>query len=298
LNHCHPTDRRASGPGDLENCLSIDVEGFIESNKESFPIAQQYLDPAKENYEIQKNTEAFAGLLDELNIRATFFFVGRIARDLPQLVRQVASAGNEIGCHSFEHRRIFGLQPNQFREGLLSAKKCLEDVSGSGVYGFRAPDFSITRASVWALDILREAGFVYDSSIYPIRMHDVYGIDGADPEIHKMPNGLVEWPLATFDLLGTRLPFGGGGYFRLYPLTLTRHCIASVNKKGSPCMLYIHPYEVGPVIPDIREISPYRRFRHYYNCGTGRRRLKKLSQAFKFAPAIEILRKQEVVNYV
>lgn len=279
-------------PAQIENCLSIDVEGFVESNRESFSIPPGYVDKAKENYEIEKNTEAFMELLDELNVRATFFIVGRIARDLPAMVRRVANSGNEIACHNYEHLRIFNLQPQQFKEGLRSAKKCLEDVSGSGVYGFRAPDFSITQSSLWALDVLREAGFLYDSSIYPIKMHDVYGINDARTGIHKMSNGLIEWPLATFNCLGTRFPFGGGGYFRLYPLNLTKHCVAAMNKTGDPCMLYIHPYEVGPVIPHIRELSAYRRFRHYYNCDTGKARLKKLCQAFKFSTAIRILEKK------
>ncbi len=285
-------------PAFVENCLSVDVEGFVESNLESFHIPSGYVDRARENYEIEKNTDSFMELLDELNIRATFFVVGRIAREIPQLVRLAASRGHEIACHSYEHLRIFNLKQEQFKEGLLSAKKCLEDVSGSRVYGFRAPDFSITQSSIWALDVLREAGFLYDSSIYPIRMHDVYGIGDARTSIHKMANGLIEWPLATFNFMGMRFPFGGGGYFRLYPLGVTSRCIAAMNKKGCPGMLYIHPYEVGPEIPHIREMSAYRRFRHYYNCSTGQTRLKKILQRFKFATAIEILQGKGAAQYV
>lgn len=285
-------------PALIENCLSIDVEGFVESNRESFNIPASYVDKAKEDYEIERNTDAFLELLDELNIHATFFIVGRIARDLPQMVRRIADSGNEIGCHNYEHLRIFNLQRQQFKDGLLSAKKYLEDASGSRVYGFRAPDFSITQSSIWALDVLSEAGFVYDSSIYPIKIHDVYGIDDASPGIHKMSNGLIEWPLATFEFLGMRFPFGGGGYFRLYPLSVTRRCIVSMNKSGRPCMLYIHPYEVGPIIPHISELSAYRRFRHYYNCDTGRTRLKKLLKTFKFSTAIQILEKKGTADYV
>jgi len=283
---------------DIENCVSIDVEGFVESNLESFRVPSKYVDRARENYEIEKNTEAFMGLLDERNIHATFFIVGRIARDIPQMVRQVASRGHEIGCHSFEHLRIFNLQRQEFREGLRGAKKRLEDVSGTRVYGFRAPDFSITKSSIWALDELSEAGFLYDSSIYPIRIHDVYGIDDARTGIHKMSNGLIEWPLATFDLLGMRFPFGGGGYFRLYPLSFTKRCIRAVNRSGHPCMLYIHPYEVGPVIPRIRELSAYRRFRHYHNCHNGQSRLRNILQAFTFSTAIRILEQKGQANYV
>jgi len=276
---------------EIENCLSIDVEAFVEGNLESFPIPSKYLSKAAQDYEIEKNTDVFLELLDELQIRATFFVLGRIARDLPQVVRRVADGRNEIACHSDEHLRIFNLRPQQFRQSLLSAKKSLEDASGSRIFGFRAPDFSITQASIWALDVLSEAGFVYDSSIYPIAMHDVYGIGDAETGIHKLANGLIEWPLSAVDILGKRLPFGGGGYFRLYPLAITRRWIRTMNLHGCPCMLYIHPYEVGPIIPRIEELSAYRRFRHYHNCRTGRTRVTKLSRGFKFSTAIQILQK-------
>ncbi len=280
----------------MENCISIDVEGFVESNIESFGIPEQQLDRTKEDYEIEKNVDSYLALLAELKIRGTFFIVGRIARDLPQMVRRVADRGHEIGCHNYEHRRIFGLTPKQFKEGLLWAKQCLEDVSGTRVSGFRAPDFSITRDSLWALDILLESGFLYDSSIYPIRMHDVYGMGDASPGIHKLTNGLVEWPLATVRLLSTRFPFGGGGYLRFYPLSVTKHCIKSTNNSGSPCMLYIHPYEVGPIIPQVKGLSAYRRFRHYHNCTGGGLRLKMILKDFTFAPAVEILAQMGLVH--
>jgi hypothetical protein len=139
---------------------------------------------------------------------------------------------------------------------------------------------------------LKELGFVYDSSIYPFGLHDVYGIKEADPSIHTLPNGLIEFPMSTITLLGRRIPFGGGGYFRLYPLLLTRLFLSKVNKQGHPAMFYIHPYEVGPVIPRISPMSYYRRFRHYYHCKKGHVRLRKLLKAFKFYPAVEVLRNQ------
>jgi len=292
----------AKEPGTLNgyvtNCISIDVEGFVESNVESFDIAPKYLDRARENYEIETNMNVMLQLLADLDIRATFFFLGRIARDIPQIVSLTAQMGHEIGCHSFEHLRIFRLKKNDFKEKLASAKESLENASGGRVYGFRAPDFSITQSAVWALDVLNEIGFLYDSSIYPIRVHDVYGMHRVKPVIHKLRNGLIEWPLSTFDLLGLRLPFGGGGYFRLYPLFLTKHLISYMNRSGAPCMFYIHPYEIGPIAPRIREISPYRRFRHYYNCASGSWRLKRILRAFSFGPAIQILQAIGALHHV
>jgi polysaccharide deacetylase family protein (PEP-CTERM system associated) len=285
----------------VTNCLSMDVEGFVEANLDSLYVDRQYLDGARETYEIEKNVDAFLGLMDEFKIHATCFFLGRIARDIPHVVKQAARAGQEIGCHSYEHRRIFGVPKSDFREKLLAAKKCLEDVSGEPVYGFRAPDFSIVHRSLWALDVVREAGFVYDSSIYPIRMHDVYGVRNAQRFIHVLPNGLIEWPLSTVKLFGMRFPFGGGGYHRLYPTFVTRLCISRINKQGQPCMFYIHPYEVGPIIPKLPNLSYGRRFRHYYGCGAGTERLRRILRAFNFAPAMQILTHmgyKELANHV
>ena len=153
-----------------------------------------------------------------------------------------------------------------------------------------APDFSITNESLWALDVLKEVGFVYDSSIYPLGLHDVYGIKDSDPSIHVLGNGLIEFPMSTADILGKRVPFGGGGYFRLYPIFLTRHLIRKTNKLGYPVMFYIHPYEAGPIIPKIGGLTAYRRFRHYHNCHKGQQRLRKLLKAAPCTATIEVLR--------
>ena len=272
------------------NAFSIDVEGFVESNIQSFDIPDTYVNQQKEDSEIERNTNRLLEILDETDTKATFFFLGRIVRDIPGLVKTVARAGHEIGCHNYAHLRIFGIDKGEFREKLSATKLELEDVSGQGIYGFRAPDFSITEKSIWALDILKELGFVYDSSIYPFGLHDVYGIKNAESLIHTLPNGLVEFPMSTTEVFGKRIPFGGGGYFRLYPLVLTNIFLSKLNKQGHPAMFYIHPYEVGPVIPKVSELSCYRKFRHYYNCNKGSERARNLLRKFKFAPAIEVLK--------
>ncbi|GAH93554.1 unnamed protein product, partial [marine sediment metagenome] len=237
------------------NAFSIDVEGFVESNVQSFHIPDNYINQSEENHEIERNTEALLKILDETQTKATFFFLGRLAHDIPYLVRKVAQAGHEVACHNYAHIRIFDIDKKQFKEKLTAAKKDLEDVSGQPVYGFRAPDFSITEKSIWALDILKELGFIYDSSIYPFGLHNVYGIKHANPLLHALPNGLIEFPMSTTELFGKRIPFGGGGYFRLYPLLLTKIFLSKLNKQGHPGMFYIHPYEVGPVIPRITRLS-------------------------------------------
>jgi len=272
------------------NAFTIDVEGFVESNLQSFHISDKYINQSQEDREIEHNTNALLEILDEVDVKATFFFIGRLARDIPDLVKSVAEAGHEIGCHNYAHIRVFGIEKDEFREKLTDAKNLLEDVSGQRVYGFRAPDFSITESSIWALDVLKEIGFVYDSSIYPFGLHDVYGIKDADPSIHTFPNDLIEFPLSTTQIFGRRFPFGGGGYFRLYPLSMTKLFLSKLNRQGSPAMFYIHPYEAGPVIPRISGLSAYRKFRHYYNCSNGARRLKNILKIFKFTPAIDVLK--------
>ncbi len=227
-----------------------------------------------------------------MSIKGTFFFLGRIARDIPNVIKETAQCGHEIACHSHKHVRISGLTKKVFRDDLIYAKKTLEDVTGKCVYGFRAPDFSITNSSVWALDVLKEIGFVYDSSIFPTGLHDVYGIRDAKHFIHKLPNGLIEFPISTIEFFGRRFPFGGGGYFRLYPLILTKLFIRKVNKIGHPCMIYTHPYEAGTIIPFVSGLSFYRKFRHYYNCKNGNKRLKKVLKTFRFSTAIEILKER------
>jgi len=272
---------------EVTNAMTVDVEGFVESNRQSFDIPLRYIDSLTEDNEVKTNVAALLELLDEMRIRATFFFLGRIGRDLPGLVRQVADLGHEIGSHSYDHLRVFEMERKDFREAASRSKQELEDAAGVPVLGFRAPDSSIRRSSQWAVDELLEAGFAYDSSLYPIGANDVYDVLGAPHHIHRHPNGLVEFPVS---FLGRRLPFGGGGYFRLYPLAVTAGLIRRQNNRREPCMVYIHPYEVGPVIPKIVELSLYRRFRHYHGCKNGARRMRRLLAQFRFAPAIGVLR--------
>jgi len=279
----------------IDNCLSFDIEGFVESNQQSFHIDRKYISRSDEDYEIEHNVDVLLKLLDEVNVKATFFFLGRIGLDIPHVVRKTAECGHEIACHSHKHIRIFDMSQDRFREDLITAKKTLEDLVGERVYGFRAPEFSITNKSLWVLDILQEVGFVYDSSIYPTSIHDVYRIADTQTFIHRLPNGLVEFPLSVIDLFGIRLPFGGGGYFRLYPLFLTKLFIRIVNRQ-TPCMIYLHPYEVGDIIPRISELSFYRKFRHYYNCRNGRERLRKMLKSFSFNSAKEILKERQLVH--
>jgi polysaccharide deacetylase family protein (PEP-CTERM system associated) len=273
----------------LAHALTIDVEGFAESHAESVHVDPALLEPAANDREIRENLAVVLDLLLAHGCRATFFFLGRIAKSAPDLVRQVAEAGHEVACHSLYHRRITGQTPEEFRMDLAEAKARLEDSCGRSVIGFRAPDFSIGAGNRWALDELVACGFSYDSSVVPTALHDVYGMPGVPHGIFHWPNGLVEFPLPVIRVLGQNIPVGGGGYFRLYPLRVTLSYFQREARRGSPRVFYIHPYEIGPAAPRLRGLPVTRRFRHYVRLRQGRKRFSHVLDAVRFTTMSEIL---------
>jgi len=226
--------------------------------------------------------------LDEAGVRATFFVLGWVAERHPGLVRDIQAAGHEIGCHSFWHRLVYRQTPAEFREDLRRARDVLEDLVGEPVIAYRAPSFSITRDSLWALDVLIDEGFLYDSSIYPTH-HDRYGLPGAPPRPHRLVRAegeIREFPLAVYRRLGYPLPVGGGGYFRLYPYALTRHGLRTINAEGRPFAVYLHPWEFDP---DQPRLAPGRlgAFRHYVGLRRTEGRLARLLRDFAFGTLTE-----------
>lgn len=269
--------------------FTVDVEGFAESHSQSVPVAESYLDHNVMDREIGENLRVALDLLAEFNVHATFFFLGRIAVTSPQLLRRVADAGHEIGCHSLNHLRITGQTRGEFRRDLHTAKSALEDASGQAVLGFRAPDFSIGRRNMWALDELYEAGFRYDSSIVPTSLHDVYGMSDVPETLFRWPNGLIEFPMPVMRITRFGIPFGGGGYFRLFPGSWTRRFFAARNRKMLPTAFYIHPYEIGATAPRLPGLSWTRRFRHYVRLHDGAIRIGPLLRAVPFTTMSQVL---------
>jgi polysaccharide deacetylase family protein (PEP-CTERM system associated) len=233
-------------------------------------------------------------LLDELarhDIKATFFVVGQIARHNPALVRAIHRAGHEVASHSWAHRRVHTLTPAEFRADVRRSKDALEQVTGAAVVGYRAPTFSIVRETAWALDVLAELDFVYDSSIYPVR-HDRYGVPQA-PRAPFLAGGprqaILELPPATLRILGLNIPTGGGGYFRLLPLWMMERTIRQVGKKCVPpvAMLYFHPWEFDP--EQVRlPLGRLSRFRTYVGIRRTRGRLAALLARHRFARAVDV----------
>jgi len=267
----------------IKNALTVDVEDYFHVSALAQSIHRNSWDSCESR--VVANTHKLLSILDERGVKGTFFVLGWVAERFPQLVRDIAGGGHEIACHGLSHRLVFEQSPKEFRQETDYSKKLLEDVAGSEVRGYRAASYSIVRGSLWALDALIELGFVYDSSIFPVR-HDRYGIPGAERVPHRMwtPSGasIVEWPLATASVLGCRLPVAGGGYFRLFPYWLSRWGLASINQdECRPFVFYLHPWELDPGQPRV-SASWLSRFRHYTNLEKCEERLKRLLRDFRF----------------
>jgi len=229
--------------------------------------------------------------LAEHNARATFFIVGQIATTQPELVREIATAGHEVACHSFEHQNVHRMSPDEFRLDLRKAKSELEHASGQAVVGYRAPTFSITRETAWAIDVLAEEGMRYDSSVFPVH-HDRYGVPDA-PRVPFLAKGtersLLELPPVTYSVFGKNLPAAGGGYFRLYPPAIIRAGIRQVLRDplGLP-VLYFHPWEFDPDQPRL-PLGRASRFRTYVGMNKTGARLRDLLARYNSRPLMEMV---------
>ena len=274
----------------MKNALTFDVEEYFHAEAFAGVLRPEQW-PGLES-RVVATTERILDILDREHVRATFFVLGWVAERHPSLVREIASLGHEIGCHGFGHRMIQHLTRSEFERDVRRAKSALEDASGHAVIGYRAPTFSVMRETLWSLSVLYEAGFRYDSSIFPI-VHDRYGIPDAPRFPHRLKtlNGgdLIEFPMSTVLMLGRRVPVGGGGYFRIMPYSLTRRALRRINARDrQPAMVYLHPWELDPDQPRL-PVGPLTRFRHLVNVGKTEARLVRLLGDFAFAPAAEVL---------
>lgn len=248
----------------VTNVLSIDVEEYYHSLEfeAAVPADQRCYLPSR----VEESTDHVLNLLGLLGVSATFFVVGQVAEAHPELLRRIQKAGHEIGCHSYRHELVSRQSAEEFRIDVRRAKATLEDLTGGRIIGYRAPNFSIGAEQTWAYDILLEEGFLYDSSVYPIR-HDRYGNADAPRFPHEIRSEggrqLIEFPIGTTRVLGANLPIGGGGYFRLLPEAWFRNGIRRVNtQEKQPVMFYFHPWELDAQQP--RPPMPwYHSMRHY-----------------------------------
>ena len=285
----------------ITNYLTIDVEDYFHVS------AFEKISPPKnwDGYEcrVVQNTELILNILDEYKVKATFFILGWVAERYPHLTKKIASQGHEIACHGYLHQRLLLQTREQYRDDICRAKAILEDQIGTEVIGYRAPSYSITRETSWAFDELIDAGFKYDSSIFPMK-HDFYGIpdwprfagyavktdSGWQPTdtVTAGQTSIRELPITTLRLGSKNLPIAGGGYFRLLPYPVTRWGLKRINQQDQqPFVFYLHPWELDPQQPRMSGTSAKSRFRHYLNLGKTEGRFLSLLNDFKFGPIMD-----------
>lgn len=275
------TTKRPLPKRDTVNAFTVDVEEFFQVSAFEQHVARD--DWACLPGRVERNMGRLFEILEEGEVKATFFALGWIAERHPDLIKKIVANGHELASHGVAHVRVNTQSRSAFREDVRRSKEILEEISGVRVVGYRAASYSIDRSCRWAHEELGEAGYLYSSSIYPIR-HDLYGEPGA-PRFTYLPiaddTGFIEVPITTVEVLGRRLPCGGGGYFRLYPYRLSRWAIQQVNKRdGQAAVFYCHPWEIDPAQPRPKGLPLKTRFRHYLNLGKMESRLVRLLSDF------------------
>jgi polysaccharide deacetylase family protein (PEP-CTERM system associated) len=287
-------EAHARVPATPRHAFTVDVEDYYQVEVFSERIARADWS----NYEsrVVENTRRILRLLSDRGIRGTFYVLGYVARQHPELVREIQRDGHEIGCHGYWHRSLYRLTPDEFRDDLLLATDVLSDIAGERMTTFRAPNFSICSRTLWGLDILADAGYLIDSSIFPV-VHDRYGIPDAERAPHRRVlerGSLWEFPPSVYRSPVGNVPIAGGGYFRLLPYSATEWFLRqTAERDGQPLMFYIHPWEVDPDQPRI-PCSWKSRFRHYQNLRTTARKLERLLGAFSFGTVTEALRAADI----
>ena len=279
---------------DVINALTVDVEDWVQSVLDpDLPLTERF----------HANTLRVLELFDIYHVRATFFVLGLVAEKRPDLVRAIHGAGHEVASHGYGHRLVTRQSPAEFRADVDRSKKLLEDILGAAVLGYRAPAFSVVSETLWALDVLVETGYAYDSSIFPVRMRR-YGINATPwhPHRRRTPGGaeLIEVPVASVEALGRRWPIGGGGYLRLLPARMVQAGVARLNRRGAPATLYVHPYEFAPREltelardPALRGRIPWR-LRLHQGLGRSRvaARLERILRAATYSTVADMLERE------
>lgn len=288
-----PLPHASIGNGRVIDCVSVDLEDYYHVEAFASRISRSQWGAFTSR--VRQNTERTLELLERSKCRATFFVLGWIAEREPGLIRELADAGHEVACHSHLHRPLHTLKPSEFHDDLRRSRDVIERAAGAKVVGFRAPTFSITNDSLWALQILSDEGFLYDSSIFPIH-HDLYGMPDAPRWAHRrrVPSGQAIWeiPPSTVRMAKMNVPFGGGGYLRLLPMPFTRWAIRKTHRLERPIIVYFHPWELDPDQPRL-EGSWRSRLRHYSGLNRTANRLQEILSNGSFQPLISLVRQLE-----
>jgi len=276
-----PVGRRESV---VLNALSIDVEDYFMVS--AFEKTVKRSDWEKYECRVEKNTLRILDVMDEYGAKGTFFVVGWIADRYPDLLREIHRRGHEIGGHSYYHRLVYEMTPEEFKQDLRRTRRAIEAAGVGPVIGFRAPSFSVIERNLWALDILRKEGYKYDASIFPAA-HARGGIAHAARYPHWIQD-LAEFPMSTARVFGKSMPFSGGGYFRLFPYSFVKFGMNQSVRKGKPTIIYVHPWEFDPEQPRM-PAKPFDKFKHYVNLDKTESKFRRLLRDYHFAPVRDVL---------
>jgi polysaccharide deacetylase family protein (PEP-CTERM system associated) len=280
----------------IVNALTFDVEEYFHA--EAFAGVVRPEEWSGLPSRVVGATQRLLDMLEEAGTVATFFVLGWVAERHRALVRSIKDRGHEVACHGYGHQMITRLGRGQFADDVRRGKAVIEDAVGGAVIGYRAPTFSVVRETLWSLEILAEAGFRYDSSIFPI-VHDRYGIPDAARFPHRLAAGsgveIGEFPLSTVTGLGWRFPVAGGGYFRLLPYELTRRAVRHLNdREGQPAIVYLHPWEIDSDQPRL-PVGRLTQFRHSVNTHRTESKIRRLLRDFRFGPVRDVLAESGVL---
>lgn len=273
----------------MQNAISIDLEDWFCVHNLSAAIRKEDWDECE--LRVLQSTNRLLSLFDRHETRATFFVLGWVAERLPDLIREIEARGHEIAVHGYNHLLLTEISPQEFDDDLARALKVIEACGvKSRPVGFRAPSFTMVNSTKdWALPILEKYDFKYDSSVFPVGFHPDYGMVDAPLGPYKITSGLHEFPMSCLEIFGKRFPFSGGGYFRLFPYAYTKYCMKKVNGQGRPAVFYLHPWELDPEQPRVKNLSLSQRLRHYSNIDQTELRLDRLLRDFKFTTIREVL---------
>lgn len=262
------------------NAMTVDVEDYFQVS--AFEGVIQKKDWDSISLRVGDNTNRLLDLFAKNNVKSTFFTLGWVAQRCPEVIKRIVNEGHELASHGLAHQRATTMSEDQFREDVRQSKDILENIGGVQLKGYRAPSFSINDSNTWAYDVLKELGFTYSSSTYPIN-HDLYGVPEWPRFKYKRDNGLIEIPIPTIRKKDTNVGIGGGGYFRLYPYWLSKRRISEFMKtESAPYSFYFHPWEIDAQQPKFDNAPWKSKVRHYINLSKMEGKVEKLLNDFNW----------------
>ncbi len=280
----------------IPNAFTVDVEDYFQVSAFEHRVSRKNWEKYESRVEV--STEKLLRLLEKASVCGTFFILGWVADRFPALAKRIHQCGHEVASHGYWHQLIYNQDPEDFREDICASRDAIANACGVEVTAYRAPSFSITQRSYWAIEVLIENGFTIDSSIFPITGHDRYGVPGAKKEIHDLltPKGtIIEFPPSAWHRGKFNIPIGGG-YFRIFPWAISKKAIKEVRRDVGTAMFYIHPWEVDPDQPRIRGTGWKSQLRHYTGQRSTCKRLERMFKTFSFSSMTQVIEASSALN--